>query len=292
VILVAGGTGRLGTRLVGLLAARGDAVRVLTRDRRRAEALGPHVEVAVGDARDAASLAAAVAGADTVVSALHGFADPGRSALRSVDRDGNANLVDAARAAGAELVMISVVGASPDSPMELFRMKFAAEEYLRRSGVPGTVVRAGAFVELWAEILSATAARSGRPVVFGRGDNPINVVCVNDVAAVVDRVVFDPTSRGTTVHAGGPNVTMKELAAAVQAAAHRSGGPRHVPRAALRVAAPALGILRPAIGRQLRAAVSMDTVDLSFDAAASRPYGDLPATSLDECLSEHGASVF
>jgi NADH dehydrogenase len=229
-------------------------------------------------------------GADTVVSAVHGFTDPGRSALRRVDCEGNANLVNAARAAGADVVLMSVGGASPDSPMELFRMKYAAEEYLRSSGVPATVVRAGAFTELWAEILATTAARSGRPVVFGRGDNPINVVCVNDVAAMVDRVVADPTSRGTTVYAGGPNLTMTELAAAVQAAAHRSGAPRHVPRGALRVAAPVLGILRPAIGRQLRAAVSMDTVALSFDAAA-RPYSDLPTTSLETCLTEHRSSV-
>jgi hypothetical protein len=32
-------------------------------------------------------------------------------------------------------------------------------------------------------VLAKTAARFGRPVVFGRGDNPINFVSVTDVAA-------------------------------------------------------------------------------------------------------------
>ena len=49
-ILVAGGTGRLGTVLVRRLLAREETVRVLTRDPRRAAHL-PGAEVAVGDVR-------------------------------------------------------------------------------------------------------------------------------------------------------------------------------------------------------------------------------------------------
>jgi uncharacterized protein YbjT (DUF2867 family) len=287
VILLAGGTGRLGRRLVGLLRARGEAVRVLTRDPVRAEPLGPGVEVVLGDVRDRRTLDEAVDGVDTVVSAMHGFVGRGGGSPASVDRDGNASLTTAAGQAGADLVLLSVVHAAPDSPMELFRMKFAAEQHLRDTEIPATIVRAGAFIELWAEILEATAARSGRPVVFGRGGNPVNVVCVRDVAAVVDRVIADPASRGTTVQVGGPNVTMNELAAAVQAAAHRLDEPRHVPRLALRAAASTIGVLRPTIGRQVRAALAMDTVELTFDAASHRPYTDLPETSVATCLAEH-----
>ena len=39
-----------------------------------------------------------------------------------------------------------------DSPMELFRMKHAAEQYAVASGVPTTIVRATAFVELWIDL--------------------------------------------------------------------------------------------------------------------------------------------
>ena len=100
---------------------------------------------------------------------------------------------------------MSVVGAAADHPMELFRAKFAAEEHLRASGAPWTIVRATAFVELWAEIMA-------KPIVFGRGDNPINFVSVNDVAAVVERAVIDPTLRGKVLEVGGPqNVTFNEF---------------------------------------------------------------------------------
>ena len=64
-----------------------------------------------------------------------------------------ANLVDAAGAAGADLVLMSTVGAAANSPMELFRMKRAAEEYASASGVPTTVVRATVFAELWVDLL-------------------------------------------------------------------------------------------------------------------------------------------
>ncbi len=67
----------------------------------------------VGDVRDPATLDAAVDGAEVVVSAVHGFAGPGRVTPASVDRAGNAHLVDAARRAGADVVLLSVVGASP-----------------------------------------------------------------------------------------------------------------------------------------------------------------------------------
>ena len=69
-ILVAGGSGRLGTLIVRRLAARGLGVRVLTRDRARtAHIAGGAVEVIEGDVRDGGCLGAAMAGVETQSSA-------------------------------------------------------------------------------------------------------------------------------------------------------------------------------------------------------------------------------
>ena len=96
-------------------------------------------------------------------------------------------------------------------------MKHAAEQYATSSGVPTTIVRASAFMELWVDLFRQTAARSGRPLVFGRGDNPVNFVSVADVAAIIDKVVAEPGSRGQTLEIGGPaNLSFNQLAAAVQ----------------------------------------------------------------------------
>jgi uncharacterized protein YbjT (DUF2867 family) len=282
-ILVAGGTGRLGTIVVSRLAANGHDVRVFARDRDRARRrpentieLEDRVEIVPGDVRDRASIEAAMAGVTTVVSAVQGFAGPGRVTPESVDHAGNVHLVDAAEAVGADVVLMSVVGASPDSPMDLFRAKYAAEQHLRATRVPSTVVRATAFVELWAEIL-------GKAPVFGRGDNPINFVSVRDVAAVVVRAVEQTQLRGEILEVGGPeNVTFNELVALVREARGSDRKVHHVPRWLLRTLAP--------VARQPRAALAMDTLDMTFAAAAARRHiADLPMTGLRAALSDGGA---
>lgn len=264
-ILVAGGTGRLGSLLTSRLLAKGEAVRVLTRDAGRAMHLPSGVEVVIGDVRDEASVIRAVAGTRIVVSAVQGFAGLGGGSPASVDRDGNKRLIDAAASVDADFILMSVVGAAADSPMELFRMKWAAETYLADSGVRATIVRATAFRELWEELLAQTAGRSGRPLVFGKGNNPINFVSVEEVAACVEHAVCDAATRGETLQIGGADdLTFNQLAASVQDAAGRTSPPRHVPPTALRFMAQTLGRVKPQLGRQARAALVMDRADLTF----------------------------
>ena len=275
-IAVAGGTGRLGGRVVKRLAARGLDVRVLTRDPARAHHLsGYAAEVISCDVRKRASVQSALSGATTIVSAVQGFAGPGRVSPQSVDRDGNANLIDTAADMGTDVVLLSVVGASADNPMELFRAKYAAEQHLQLSGVRWTIVRATAFVELWAEIMK-------KPIVFGRGENPINFVSVDDVAAVVERAVIDVGLRGQVIEVGGPqDLTFNELAALLQRTRGRPAKIRHVPIALLRAMAP--------FARQARAAIAMDTLDMTFDApAAHHALAEQPMTTIEAALTQAG----
>jgi uncharacterized protein YbjT (DUF2867 family) len=275
VILVAGGTGRLGTIVVRRLVDEGRAVRVLTRDPARAEHL-TGAEVAVGDVRRRGDLPGAFEGVTTVVSAVHGFVGPGRVTPSAVDRDGNANLMTAAEASGAHFVLTSVLGVAPDHPMELFRMKAAAESRLRGSGLPWTIVRAGSFLELYRELLQRTAGRSGRPLVFGRGNNPLTFAAVDDVAEAVHRAILDPRLRGSVVDVPGPTWTFNQLAAAVvDGFPGRPVRPRHVPRPVLHVLAAA-GSTTPA--RMARAALVMDSYPFTYggDGAASAS-GSLPS---------------
>jgi uncharacterized protein YbjT (DUF2867 family) len=265
-VLVAGGTGRLGTLVVRGLAERGVAVRVMTRDRVRAEHLADcGADVVVGDVRVAEDVRSAVTGVDVVVSAVHGFEGSGRGSVAAVDRNGNAHLVDAAKQSGAEIVLVSVVGAAADSPFELFRMKHDAECYLAASGVPATVVRSTAFLELWLDLMRSTAGRSGRPVVFGRGQNPINFVSVTDVAAAVRSAALDRGSRGRTLEIGGPeDLTLDELARRAATSLGSDLEPRHLSPLALRVIGRTVGLVRPVLGRQTRAALAMDRLDMTF----------------------------
>jgi NADH dehydrogenase len=260
-IAVAGGTGRLGRLVVRGLLDAGHDVRVLSRRPEGASDLvAAGAEVVQADVRRRETLDRAVAGADVVVSAVHGMNPEDDGSPHTIDWLGNRNLIDAATAAGAVVVLMSIVDAAPDGPMELQREKWRAEEYLRASGTPWTVVRATAFAELWLDTLRSTANRSGRPMVFGRGDNPINFVPVADVAAAVVRAATDPTLRGRTITvAGSRNRTMNEMAA--EAAGGRT--PRHVPRPALRAMSLVGRPIKPAIARLAATALVMDTADLT-----------------------------
>ncbi len=238
-ILVAGGTGRLGSLVVARLEAAGERVRVLS-----------HAND--GDLRQITK--ESLEGVSVVISAVTGFpAQP----PADVDRDGNIVLIDAAEQMGADIVLVSVLGASANSPMELFRMKHAAEEHLRRSRCSWTIVRPDAFEETWVEILEETAGRRHRPIVFGRGDNPFAWVSVQTVAAEVVRAATDPSMRGHTIPVQGQQRrTLDQLARHVMAEHGWEGTPRHVPRAMLRL----MSLTPGKQGRMAHASLAMDVV--------------------------------
>jgi uncharacterized protein YbjT (DUF2867 family) len=284
-ILVAGGTGRLGSRLVELLRARALPVRVLTRDPTRAQAVfNERVEVVAGDLRAADSLAAAVSGVRTVVSAVHGFAGPREVNPRTVDFHGNANLIYAAEAAGVDhFVLISIVGAAPDHPMELMRMKHRAEEELRSSALSWTIVRATAFMELWTELLGRPLLQKGQTTLFGRGDNPINFVSVEDVALCAEQAVTDNRLRGMAVDVAGPeNLRVNEVVEVLRAVAGKMGTVRHIPLPLMRVMSVLMQPFNPALARQIQGAVVMDRSDMTADPAERRRwFPSIPLTRLE-----------
>ena len=206
---------------------------------------------------------------------------------RVVDGQGNRNLVHAARNAGVQhLILLSVVQASADHPIELFRAKHEAEEALRESGLPWTIIRPTAFMETWVEIVGSPLLDSGRTRLFGRGDNPINFVSAGDVAACVELAVVDPDLRGRTMEVGGPeNLTMNELVDTFRTVTGASGDVKHVPRAMLRAMSVVLEPFQVAVGWQSAAALVMDTRDMTFDASErGRRYPSIPMTTLNEAV--------
>jgi NADH dehydrogenase len=239
--------------------------------------------VVTGSIQDAAAVQRAVQGVDVVVCAVTGF--PSASPAR-VDVDGTRQLAEAAERAGAEFVMVSVAGASAESPMALFRAKYAAEQALRGSKAPFTIIRPDAFADLWLDLLTKSAGRAQRPLVFGHGDNPIGWVAVQDVTALTVHVVQSPSLRGATLTICGPaRLTLTELADVVRQAHGWTSAPRHVPRTALRVAA----ILPGQVGRQAAAALAMDEIPaVSDDVSDAMP--DLPRASVEELLARRPAA--
>jgi uncharacterized protein YbjT (DUF2867 family) len=157
VVLVAGATGRTGREIVTQLLERGQTVRVLSRSEESARTVfGDAVQVAVGDVRDADSLASAMAGIRYVVSAIgsNPRADP-TNTPEAVDFRGVKSLVDAAVAAGGveHFVLVSSMGITqPTHPLNRFAdnillWKGLGENSLRFSGLNYTIVRPGGLVD-------------------------------------------------------------------------------------------------------------------------------------------------
>ncbi|MEO3938616.1 NAD(P)H-binding protein [Dermatophilaceae bacterium Soc4.6] len=262
-ITLVGGTGRLGRQVAAALVAQGRAVRVVSRhagtegaDPERAVA-----ELVAADVADPRQARAVVDGSTAIVAAMTGM-DPRRGAgPRAVDRDAAINLIDAAAEFGCHLVLVSVVGAALNSPIELFRMKAAAEAHLKARDLPWTIVRATAFAETWADIITASTGRDGRPRLLGPARNPMNFVPVADVAATVIRAIDAAALRGRCVEVDGPeNLSLTDLAARLT-----GRPPRHLPTPLVRTLGWAARPLAPGLARIARQAIAMEHLDLTRD---------------------------
>jgi len=141
-VFVTGATGYLARALIPALLARGHRVRALARARSVTRVPGG-AEVVIGDALEAQSFAEAIAPADTLVH-LVGTPHPSpakAASFRAVDLPSAcAALAAAQRAAVRHFVYVSV--AQPAPVMHAYvAVRAAAEERIRASGIPATIVR-------------------------------------------------------------------------------------------------------------------------------------------------------
>jgi NADH dehydrogenase len=292
-ILVVGGTGRLGSLLANRLVARGREVRVVSRGLvPPAAPLHERVERVVGDVRDPARMQELVVGAEVIVLAMHGFAGPGRVSPRTVDHHGSRNVIAAAGQTATDIVMVSIAGASKSSGLELARVKYGVEEQLRASPCPWTVVRSDAFAQTWFDVLEQTAATSHRPLVFGRGTNPIGWVDVHEVAALVEHAALEPSLRGRTLEISGPErLTLEQLATLLMEHHGWTGKPRRVPRWALRLMTTLAAPVRPDLARQARASLAMDLLPPVDDQATRAAFPGLPAMPVSRLLAQSPTQI-
>jgi uncharacterized protein YbjT (DUF2867 family) len=214
-ILVTGGTGTLGRRLVPRLVEAGCAVRVLTR-RARADQDGVHY--VTGDLATGEGVETAVDGVATIVHCAGGSKG---------DEDTTRTLVRAASRAGApHLVYISVVGAdripiatAVDRAMfGYFGSKAAAEQVVAGSVLPWTTLRATQFHDL---VLTVVRALAKLPVVPAPAGFRFQPVDTDEVAArLVELALGEPA--GLVPDLAGPRVYgMAELIRTYLRASHR-----------------------------------------------------------------------
>jgi uncharacterized protein YbjT (DUF2867 family) len=185
-IVVIGGSGLIGTKLVRFLRERGH----------EAIAASPRsgVNTITGE-----GLAAALAGADVVVDVANSPSFEDNAALEFFEKSGR-NLLGAEATAGVKHhVALSVIGTDrlPDSGY--LRAKLAQEKLIRNSKIPYTIVRASQFFEFLGAIIQSAA--QGDVVRLSSG--MMQPMAADDVAlAVVDFTLGKPVNG--IVEIGGP----------------------------------------------------------------------------------------
>ena len=211
-VLVTGGTGLLGGRVVAALVRRGQSVRILSRcarDRGGSDGTGG-ARLVHGDLASGVGLREAVAGIDAIVHCASATGVRTPWSLRQVDVEGTRRLVRAARETGtaAHLVYPSIVGVDA-VPLSYYHAKRAAEEEVMRSGLRWTIARSTQFHPLVVSILRFL--HRGPLVIVPRGVR-FQPVDVAEVAERLARAVLGGPA-GRVDDFGGPEVLSLETLA-------------------------------------------------------------------------------
>lgn len=209
-ILLTGGTGFIGRALARQLVEAGQRVRLLLRPSPRSPKLptGVPVEVAVTSLGDVRGLGAALRGVTVVYHLAGEEGEGGRANLQAVDVAGTRNLTQAAAEAGVErFFYLSHLGADRASAYPVLKAKGIAEEFVRKSGVPYTVLRASLLFGLQDNfttgIAKLLAAAPGFLPLPAGGRSLVQPLWVEDLVTCLVWALDDPKTVNQTYEVGG-----------------------------------------------------------------------------------------
>jgi uncharacterized protein YbjT (DUF2867 family) len=152
---------------------------------------GPGVTIVRGDMMDPASLDAAFAGVDAVISCAAGYTRRRKSDTAKTDREGNFNLAAAAKRSGVRRYVLNSILRCDDAPgVSHFEDKAATEAELKRLGVPFVALRPGAFLDQ-AQDMAADGVSKNRYLGIGdRARSTWTWIYTQDLADSLVKAVF------------------------------------------------------------------------------------------------------
>lgn len=219
-ILVVGATGNLGGSIARRLLSEDKEVRILVRPGSSYRDLVDHgAEPLTGDLKEPASLHAACAGVDAVVTTANAIGRGGDDTIESVDFQGNQHLIEAAEAEGVRhFLFTSVLGASAESPVPFIRAKGEAERRLTNSDMAWTILQPNLFMDTWLPMAVGGPALAGQPVnLVGEGRRRHSMVAMADVVSYAVAALERDEAINQRLLIGGPDaVSWRDAVAAFE----------------------------------------------------------------------------
>ncbi|MEZ3115065.1 complex I NDUFA9 subunit family protein [Halobaculum sp. MBLA0147] len=300
-VLVAGGSGFLGSYLCAELADRGHDVTAASRSPDAAE-LPADVSTTRLDVTDAADADEVVPGHDAVVNlvALSPLFKPdgGDRMHDRVHRGGTEHLLDAAEDAGVErFVQLSALGADPDGDTAYIRAKGEAEELVSAADVEGVIYRpsvvfgdGGEFVGFTKKLKGWFAPGVPLYPLPGGGKTRFQPIWVADLVPMIADGVDDDDRAGETYELGGPEVlTLREVTEKVYDAEGRSVGIVPLPMGLAKVGLGVMGAVGGPMGTDQYRSLQFDNTTARNDVGAFG-VSEADLTTLDEYLAGSATS--
>jgi NADH dehydrogenase len=227
-ILVTGATGFIGRVLVRHLSETGQQVRVLLRPSPHSPRLpkGVPVEVAVVSLNDERGLRAALRGVDQVYHLASAAAQGRDGSLFTTDIDGTRILSQvAAEAEIDQFIFLSHLGADRASAFPIQKSKGIAEEHIRKSGVPHTIIRSSivfgpedGFTSAFADILRFSP---GVLPIPGNARTLLQPLWVEDLVTCLIWALNNSSMINQTVEIGGAEYfTLRQILETVMNVSH------------------------------------------------------------------------
>jgi NADH dehydrogenase len=265
-ILVTGGSGFIGRRVVSRLADAGESVRVLARGERRADP--PHgVEAAQGNVVSGEGVPQALTGVESVVHLVAIIRESGDQTFEAVIRRGTERLTEAAKVAGVrQFVFVSAIGAQDNAEYPYLHAKWQAERAVTLSGLKYTILKPSIVFGEDDEFINALAGLVRyNPVVpvAGDGKTRFQPIWVEDLVTCIVACLDGDAHDGKTLEVGGPeHLTYDEMLDVVKEALGRTRVKAHVPLALMRRVAQVMEwvLPRPPVTREQLKMLALDNV--------------------------------
>ena len=202
-IAITGANGFVGTHLTHRLESEGHELVLISRRRRKNDD-----RVVATDLTDVRVLRELFSGCKSVAHCAGINRESGSQTYQRVHVDGTRNVVEAAKAAGVEkIVLMSFLRARPNCGSLYHESKWEAEEIVRNSGLDYTIIKAGVVYGLGDHMLDHLSHALHTFPVFatvGLKEKSVRPLAVEDLVHVMRAALVDRRMKRQTIALLGP----------------------------------------------------------------------------------------